>query len=116
MAAEHRKRAVLRYGECQAQADAQNVPSLNTAQEYKRVSYSGYYAAFPRPRGEFDSLYPHHYRPFYEQTEAYLLRGTHLRRNPGASRYHPQFPADPKANHLQLGLIKLWPSARQTVQ
>ncbi len=25
-----------------------------------RVSYSGYYAAFPRLKGEFDSLYPHH--------------------------------------------------------
>ena len=28
----------------------------------KRVSYSGYYAAFPRLRGEFDSLYPHQNR------------------------------------------------------
>ena len=29
-----------------------------------RVSYSGYYAAFPRLKGEFDSLYPHQPRPF----------------------------------------------------
>lgn len=26
---------------------------------FRRVSYSGYYVAFPRLRGEFDSLYPH---------------------------------------------------------
>lgn len=34
--------------------------TISLSHMHLRVSYSGYYAAFPRLRGEFDSLYPHH--------------------------------------------------------
>jgi hypothetical protein len=37
-----------------------SIPLVGSIILHPRVSYSGYYAAFPRPRGEFDSLYPHH--------------------------------------------------------
>jgi MtN3 and saliva related transmembrane protein len=39
-----------------------------------RVSYSGHYVAFPRLRGEFDSLYPHHTSHAYSDKLLYFAQ------------------------------------------